>query len=262
MANNTYKVVKKTSRKAIKELNAIGKSIYSEGVSRGLRNISEEAVEVARRVLLTADPKLSSQQITPQEAAAEVQAVYNDANKSATIVASLDYSKRNAMFFLEYGAGLSSETSTRRGAGWIYKIQNGDSVHEMVSQKEAYEHIDRIMTDRFKAKMYDEGKSVETKGSSWYGLFKYRSIERIKRDSPKRKPNRYNYVTSTSNFETKVFKYKGKLYGATISSQAIGYMKEARNHINRYASKKMAQSIETVIARRTNRRAPIWRKFY
>lgn len=252
MAMTAEQTVKKATRKVIASLNSIGESIYNDGVKKSVMEAAEEAVEIARGKLLKTDPRTTSQQITPQEAASEVQAVYNSVDKSISIVSSLDYSKRNAMYFLEYGAGIASESSLRAfGEPWVYKIRHGDNVHKKITYYEAMLSSQSSLT---KYGQYTSGNSAYDKlakqGAAAYNYkMMYDAYLKGKTDKKPRNSKRYN----PNAFETKVFQYKGKMYGLTASSQAIGYMRAAREHLNIFAPKKIANAISIIIAKRTNR---------
>lgn len=226
--------LKRATKKVIKELNEIGESINNTGIRKALVDISSEAIEVARSELLVVDPKLTSQQLSPQEAAAEIQAVYNSADKSVSIVATLDYSKRNAMYFLEYGAGLSSTAPDHTKIPWIYKVRHADSVHEKITKTEAYEYAFGIINDKV--------------GGEYY----YKRMALYNAGKLKKKPKRFARYFQ-NDYETKIFDYKGNQYGVTASSKPIGYMKAARYFLNRFASKKMAKAISVYITKRTNK---------
>lgn len=232
MQQNNYDVQKAT-KKVIKTLNSIGESIYNGSVKKAMMEVAEDAVEVARGELLAADPRYTSQQITPQEAASEVQAVYNDAEKKVSLVATLDYSKRNSMYFLEYGAGLSSVDAIHTETPWVYKVRHPDNVHEEISYSQAMEYGGKIVHNESLWKLRKERLYLYEKG--------------LIKSKPRALKER------TINYETKLFNYKGNQYAVTASSKPIGYMKAARIYINRFASQKIAKSVSVYILRRTNR---------
>lgn len=221
MAKTKTKPIRIQSAKTIAELRTIGKDI--EGiVNNGVRGMASQAADQAKKTLMDfPEPTYTTQQLSPEDAAKEVGVRYDKTTKTAYVYAPKNAANRNAMYFLEYGAGLESRQRDHTEDVWIYKIKDGESdIHKIPETDDA-----------------DKEKGIIRHAYNIYA--------KAKRES--------GYTFEPVKFKN----FNGTWYGINRASRPVRYMAAAKLYIRSNARQKIANQINYYLQRRSNRRQRI-----
>lgn len=215
--------IKSATKKTIDELNEISGAIR-RNADKALNQVMQEAKVIAQeRLSSVLAENLSTQSITPQEAANQIGVKFDAKNHKAYLYAPKDHKYKNDMYYMEYGAGLSAGRPKTNKYGtnvWSFPIK-----HKYFLRYKKY------------GLAFDGKVGGKQKYKTGMGFI----MKVYKGEVPVNK--------FSAAYKAKIHG-ETKYFGITNTNLKIGYMKHARQYIMKNAAKEMRTQINLYLGRR------------